>query len=167
MVGFGIRNLTHVEKGFKEMYRVLKTGGKMMCLEFSKPSAPIFRWLYDLYSFYIMPFLGGLIVGSKEAYRHLPESIRVFPLPEELTRLLENIGFHGVTHRKTDQWNRRRSSGRKVIMKLNWAETLGGQQSFTGFSAKSRATPAKKMMDLTPNRLSWSGVRSRRGAELI
>ncbi len=100
MVGFGIRNLTHVEKGFKEMYRVLKTGGKMMCLEFSKPSAPIFRWLYDLYSFYIMPFLGGLVVGSKEAYRHLPESIRVFPLPEELTRLLENIGFHGVTHRK-------------------------------------------------------------------
>lgn len=100
MVGFGIRNLTHMEKGFKEMYRVLKTGGKMMCLEFSKPSAPVFRWLYDLYSFYIMPSIGGLVVGSQKAYRHLPESIRVFPLPEELTRVLENIGFHKVNHRK-------------------------------------------------------------------
>ena len=100
MVGFGIRNLTYIKEGFKEMYRVLKTGGKMMCLEFSKPSAPFFRWLYDLYSFYIMPSIGGLVVGSKEAYRHLPESIRVFPLPEELTRVLENIGFHKVNHRK-------------------------------------------------------------------
>lgn len=100
MVGFGIRNLTHIKKGFKEMYRVLKTGGKMMCLEFSKPSAPVFRWLYDLYSFYIMPSIGGLVIGSKEAYRHLSESIRVFPLPEELTLLLESVGFHSVAHSK-------------------------------------------------------------------
>ena len=64
MVGFGIRNLTHLKKGFAEMHRVLKPGGKMLCLEFSRPTNPVFRHLYDFYSFTIMPFLGGLITGS-------------------------------------------------------------------------------------------------------
>jgi demethylmenaquinone methyltransferase/2-methoxy-6-polyprenyl-1,4-benzoquinol methylase len=99
MVGFGIRNVTHMKKAFAEMYRVLKPGGKMMCLEFSKPIWPIFRWLYDFYSFYIMPFLGDLIVGSRKAYTHLPESIRMFPLPEELSDLLKTVGFKQVTYR--------------------------------------------------------------------
>jgi len=100
MVGFGIRNLTHMEEGFKEIRRVLKPGGKLMCLEFSKPTAPLFRWLYDMYSFHIMPYLGGLIVGSKQAYTYLPESIRLFPLPEELSAILENNGFSHVVYKK-------------------------------------------------------------------
>jgi demethylmenaquinone methyltransferase/2-methoxy-6-polyprenyl-1,4-benzoquinol methylase len=100
MVGFGIRNVTHMQKGFEEMYRVLKPGGKLMCLEFSKPTWPIFRWLYDFYSFYIMPFLGGLFVGSKKAYTHLPESIRMFPLPNELSKLLKDIGFSRINYRR-------------------------------------------------------------------
>ncbi len=99
MVGFGIRNVTFMKKGFEEMYRVLKPGGKMMCLEFSKPTWPVFRWLYDFYSFYIMPFLGQIIVGNRKAYTHLPESIRMFPLPDELANLLKNIGFSQVTVR--------------------------------------------------------------------
>ena len=103
MVGFGIRNVTHMRKGFKEMYRVLKPGGKLMCLEFSKPTWPVFRWLYDFYSFYIMPFLGQLIAGNRKAYTHLPESIRMFPLPDELAELLKKIGFSQVTyHRLTN-----------------------------------------------------------------
>ncbi|MCX5896223.1 MAG: bifunctional demethylmenaquinone methyltransferase/2-methoxy-6-polyprenyl-1,4-benzoquinol methylase UbiE [Proteobacteria bacterium] len=100
MVGFGIRNLTHREKGFAEMYRVLKPGGKLLCLEFSRPTAPVFRWLYDMYSFYIMPFVGKLFTGSRQAYTYLPESIRVFPSPDELSTLLETIGFTQVTYRK-------------------------------------------------------------------
>jgi len=100
MVGFGIRNVTHMQKGFEEMYRVLKPGGKMMCLEFSKPTSPFFRLLYDFYSFHIMPFLGELIVGSRKAYTHLPESIRMFPLPDELSELLKKIGFSRVTYRR-------------------------------------------------------------------
>ena len=100
MVGFGIRNVTQMEKGFEEMYRVLKPGGKLMCLEFSKPTWPVFRWLYDFYSFYIMPFLGELLVGSRKAYTHLPESIRMFPLPNELSKLLKKIGFSQVTYRR-------------------------------------------------------------------
>ena len=99
MVGFGIRNVTRMAKGFAEMYRVLKPGGKMMCLEFSKPTWPVFRFLYDFYSFYIMPFLGEMIVGSRKAYTHLPESIRMFPLPDELSELLKTIGFSQVTYR--------------------------------------------------------------------
>ena len=99
-VGFGIRNLTHMEKGFKEMYRVLKPGGKLMCLDLSKPTDPLFRWLYDFYSFYIMPFLGGILTGSRRAYTYLPESIRVFPLPDELTAILKKAGFSRITYRK-------------------------------------------------------------------
>ena len=99
MVGFGIRNVTNIKNGFREMYRVLKPGGKMMCLEFSKPTFTPFRWLYDFYSFYIMPFLGQLIAGSRTAYTHLPETIRMWPLPEELSQILRNIGFSDVSHR--------------------------------------------------------------------
>ncbi len=100
MVGFGIRNVIHMEKGFAEMQRVLKPGGKFMCLEFSKPTAPVFRRLYDLYSFYLIPFLGELITGSRSAYMHLPESIRAFPLPDKLSINLENIGFSQVAYRR-------------------------------------------------------------------
>lgn len=99
-VGFGIRNLTHLESGLKEMYRILKPGGKLMCLEFSRPTAPLFRRMYDFYSFYIMPLLGQLIVGSRQAYTYLPESIRLFPLPSELSAILEDIGFSDVRYRR-------------------------------------------------------------------
>ncbi len=100
MVGFGIRNVTRMERGFAEMHRVLKPGGTFMCLEFSKPVAPVFRWLYDFYSFRIMPLLGQMIAGSKQAYTHLPESIRTFPLPDKLSEILENTGFCDVSYRR-------------------------------------------------------------------
>ncbi|CAB1063651.1 Methyltransferase type 11 [Olavius sp. associated proteobacterium Delta 1] len=100
MVGFGIRNVTNMKKGFSEMHRVLRPGGKMMCLEFSKPTFTPFRWLYDIYSFYVMPFLGEMIAGSRTAYTHLPETIRMWPMPDELTQILKSIGFSDVSHRK-------------------------------------------------------------------
>jgi demethylmenaquinone methyltransferase/2-methoxy-6-polyprenyl-1,4-benzoquinol methylase len=99
MVGFGIRNVTRVRRGFAEMHRVLKPGGRLMCLEFSRPVWPVFRGLYDMYSFYVMPFLGELIAGSRQAYTHLPESIRMFPLPDELASMLRQVGFSRVTYR--------------------------------------------------------------------
>ncbi|UCD88060.1 MAG: bifunctional demethylmenaquinone methyltransferase/2-methoxy-6-polyprenyl-1,4-benzoquinol methylase UbiE [Desulfobacterales bacterium] len=100
MVGFGIRNLTYPEKGFQEIYRVLKPGGKLMCLEFSRPISPLFRRVYDWYSFSVMPWLGELIVGSRLAYTYLPESIRMFLLPEALCSLLERVGFTQVAFRR-------------------------------------------------------------------
>ncbi len=98
MVGFGVRNLTHVEEGLREMYRVLKPGGHFICLEFSRPTAAWFRRLYDFYSFRVMPLLGCLIVGSRQAYTYLPESIRLFPSAPEFSRLLEGIGFRRVSY---------------------------------------------------------------------
>lgn len=103
IVGYGIRNVTRMEKGFVEMHRVLKPGGRLVCLEFSEPTAPFFRWLYDIYSLHIMPFLGALIVANRAAYTHLPESIRTFPLPDRLSEILESIGFEKVAyHRQTN-----------------------------------------------------------------
>lgn len=98
MVGFGIRNLTHMEAGFREMHRILRPGGKLMCLEFSQPVTPWFRALYDFYSFHIMPLVGKVLAGCRHAYTYLPESIRLFPNPEELKELLEHIGFCRVSY---------------------------------------------------------------------
>jgi demethylmenaquinone methyltransferase / 2-methoxy-6-polyprenyl-1,4-benzoquinol methylase len=100
MVGFGIRNLTRPEVGFQEMFRVLKPGGTMMCLEFSRPKTAWFRRLYDFYSFYLMPALGKIMVGSWDAYTYLPESIRMFSQPEELSAVLTAIGFTRVKYRR-------------------------------------------------------------------
>ncbi len=100
MVGFGIRNLTHMEEGFREMHRALKPGGKLMCLEFSHPVTPWFAALYDFYSFTIMPAVGRVLGGSQPAYTYLPESIRLFPDADELKRILERIGFTRVRYRR-------------------------------------------------------------------
>lgn len=96
MVGFGIRNLTHLKQGFAEMVRVLKPGGRFLCLEFSRPVNALFRSLYDVYSFTVMPALGRLVAGSAESYACLPETIRMFPLPDELAAMLIDIGLRNV-----------------------------------------------------------------------
>lgn len=100
VVGFGIRNLTHMDRGLQEIYRILRPRGRLMCLEFSRPTASLFRWLYDFYSFQIIPLLGWLIVGSRKAYTYLPESIRLFPGPEVLADLLKEVGFTRVTYQR-------------------------------------------------------------------
>ncbi len=100
MVGFGIRNLLDMQAGLREMHRVLKPGGVIMVLEFSRPTWGWFRRLYDFYSFAIMPLAGQIAVGSRRAYTYLPESIRLFPSPEELAADLEHIGFSKVSLRR-------------------------------------------------------------------
>jgi demethylmenaquinone methyltransferase/2-methoxy-6-polyprenyl-1,4-benzoquinol methylase len=100
MVGFGIRNLTNPERGFEEMRRVLKPGGTLMCLEFSRPTSAWFRRLYDLHSFLYMPLVMRTLGRSMPSYTYLPESIRTFPLPDELSATLERIGFTDVTYRR-------------------------------------------------------------------
>lgn len=99
MVGFGIRNLTHIEKGLQEVFRLLKPGGRFVCLEFSRPTSAWFRSLYDFYSFRTMPFVGFIFLGSRRPFTYLPESIRLFPGPDDFAQLLEEVGFQKVTYR--------------------------------------------------------------------
>ena len=97
-VGFGIRNVTHLEKAFREMARIVKPGGRVICLEFSHPTSKVFSKLYDLYSFKVMPEIGEVVTGNREAYTYLPESIRKFPKQEELRKIMEGVGLFKVKY---------------------------------------------------------------------
>jgi len=99
LIGFGLRNLAGMDAGLREFQRVLKPGGRLVCLEFSQPEAPLLRRLYDLYSYRVIPVLGSLITGAREAYTYLPDSIRRFPAPERLRQMFEQAGFRDVACR--------------------------------------------------------------------
>lgn len=100
MVGFGVRNLADMAQGFREMARVLRPGGRLVCLEFSQPSAAWFAWLYDLYSCLLMPLVGRVFTGSWSTYSYLAGSIRRFPAPDELGRVIREAGFSRVGWRR-------------------------------------------------------------------
>jgi demethylmenaquinone methyltransferase/2-methoxy-6-polyprenyl-1,4-benzoquinol methylase len=96
-VAFGLRNMTHKDQALKEMLRVLRPGGKLMVLEFSKVWKPLQR-AYDLYSFKMLPFMGKLVTNDAESYRYLAESIRMHPSQEELKAMMEGAGFERVDY---------------------------------------------------------------------
>ena len=96
-VAFGLRNMTHKDLALAEMNRVLKTGGKLLVLEFSKVAPPLEK-VYDWYSFKVLPKLGQLVAGDDASYRYLAESIRMHPGQEELKALMKNNGFGHVDY---------------------------------------------------------------------
>ncbi|MFT5703361.1 MAG: demethylmenaquinone methyltransferase/2-methoxy-6-polyprenyl-1,4-benzoquinol methylase [Rickettsiales bacterium] len=95
-IAFGIRNFTNVQNGLNEAFRVLKKGGKFVCLEFSEVSNLPMAKLYDLYSFNVIPKIGKLVAGDEDSYQYLVESIRKFPNQENFKKMIEKSGFENV-----------------------------------------------------------------------
>jgi len=98
-IAFGIRNVTHIDVALREAYRVLKIGGRFLCLEFSEVQVPILDRLYDFHSFEVIPRLGQAIAGEDVPYRYLVESIRKFPNQERFAAMVREAGFERVSYR--------------------------------------------------------------------
>ena len=93
---FGLRNMTHHDRVLKEVFRILKPGGQLRCLEFSAVNSPILSGFYEFYSLYLIPKMGRFFANDEEAYRYLVESIRRFPSQRLLASLMEEVGFLNV-----------------------------------------------------------------------
>jgi len=111
-IAFGIRNVSRIERALAEAFRVLKLGGRFVCLEFSSVDVPGLDALYELYSFNLIPALGRAVVGNAEPYRYLVESIRRFPKPEAFAAMLRAAGFRRASYR--------RMSGGIVALHSGW-----------------------------------------------
>jgi demethylmenaquinone methyltransferase/2-methoxy-6-polyprenyl-1,4-benzoquinol methylase len=98
-IAFGIRNVTHIDKALTEAHRVLKPGGRFLCLEFSHMTIPLAQEIYDAYSFTVIPAVGKVVTGDGQPYRYLVESIRKFPEQEKFASMIRDAGFAHVSYR--------------------------------------------------------------------
>ena len=97
-IAFGLRNVTHKEAAIASMLRVLKPGGRLLVLEFSKPKSNLLSKIYDTYSFNFMPLVGKLVTNDADSYRYLAESIRMHPDQDTLKAMMLDAGFDRVTY---------------------------------------------------------------------
>ncbi|MBI1202338.1 MAG: bifunctional demethylmenaquinone methyltransferase/2-methoxy-6-polyprenyl-1,4-benzoquinol methylase UbiE [Rhodopseudomonas sp.] len=97
-IAFGIRNVPRIARGLSEAFRVLKHGGRFLCLEFSSVDVPGIDRIYDLYSYKAIPAIGRAVTGDREAYAYLVESIRKFPKPKVFAQMIEDAGFRRVSY---------------------------------------------------------------------
>ena len=97
-IAFGLRNVTHQDRALSSMFRVLKPGGRLLVLEFSKPVVPGLNKLYDFYSFNVLPVMGKVIANDEASYRYLAESIRMHPSQDTLKQMMMDAGFERCTY---------------------------------------------------------------------
>lgn len=97
-IAFGLRNVTDKQKALESMFRVLKPGGRLLVLEFSKPQPPLLSQAYDFYSFNVLPKMGQLVAGDADSYQYLAESIRMHPDQETLKSMMEQAGYAEVSY---------------------------------------------------------------------
>lgn len=98
-VAFGVRNFENLEQGLTEIYRTLRTGGKLIVLEFSIPRNPLVRWVYAQYSHRLLPRIGAMLSKDRQAYDYLPDSVEEFPSPERFAEILRGVGFSDIKAR--------------------------------------------------------------------
>ena len=98
-IAFGIRNVTRIGDALADAFRVLKPGGRFLCLEFSQIPNPGLQWLYDRYSFNVIPPMGRVVTGDRDSYQYLVESIRRFPDQERFATMIRGAGFGQVKYR--------------------------------------------------------------------
>lgn len=97
--GFAVRNVTDIERAFREMCRVTKPGGRVVCLEVARPRFPLVRWGHSVYFNRVVPLVGQFVTGQREAYTYLPESAKHFPPPPRLKEIMERAGLRDVRYR--------------------------------------------------------------------
>lgn len=131
-VAFGVRNLADARAGLAEMARVVRPGGRVLVLEFSQPSSRLLRRLYGLYFERVLPAVGGVVSGDREAYRYLPETVRTWPDPDALRAVLESAGLEDCG------W-RRLTGG---IACLHWGRVAAREPGTAGSGAPSRSNEA-------------------------
>lgn len=98
-IAFGLRNFSNWQNGLRELHRILKTGGKLVILEFSEPVLPGFRQAFQFYFSNILPRIGGAVSGSRGAYEYLPDSVSRFPNQKKLATMMREIGFSDVEYK--------------------------------------------------------------------
>jgi demethylmenaquinone methyltransferase / 2-methoxy-6-polyprenyl-1,4-benzoquinol methylase len=100
VTGFALRNVTDIPAAFAEMARVTRPGGRLACLEITRPQIPLFRQLFGWYFYRLVPIIGGIVSGKRSAYTYLPHSLTAFPGPAEIAGIMHGVGWDDVSFRR-------------------------------------------------------------------